>query len=117
MTTRNHKIVTGVFALVALFVVAGCSGDALSTRVDPSRDVIIIGNARGFMFDPSAHPVFEASPDTAQTRLPSVVGKWGIDATKPVPYRAAERKNYERAWPMAWGSVKLDDYLSKQENK
>jgi 2,5-furandicarboxylate decarboxylase 1 len=90
---------------------------AISTRVDPSRDVIIIGNARGFMFDPSAHPVFEASPDTAQTRLPSVVGKWGIDATKPVPYRVADRKNYERAWPMAWGSVKLDDYLSKQENK
>src|SRR6266705_3200555 len=82
-----------------------------ATRVDPSRDVTIIGNARGFMFDPSAHPILEASPDAAQTRVPSVVGKWGIDATKPVPYRAAERKNYERAWPIAWGDVKLEDYL------
>src|SRR5213594_1706828 len=70
-----------------------------------------IGNARGFMFDPSAHPVLEASPNAAETRVPSVVGKWGIDATKPVPYRAAERKNYERAWPIAWGDVKLEDYL------
>ena len=33
---------------------------AIVTRVDPSRDVMIIGNARGFMFDPSAHPVLEA---------------------------------------------------------
>jgi 2,5-furandicarboxylate decarboxylase 1 len=84
---------------------------ALATRVDPSRDVMIINNARGFMFDPSAHPVLEAFPDSALTRYPSVVGKWGIDATKPVPYRAAERKNYERAWPIGWGKVKLEDYL------
>src|SRR5216684_1170081 len=84
---------------------------AIATRGDRSRDVTIIGNARGFMFDPSAHPVLAASPDAAATRLPSVVGKWGIDATKPVPYRAAERKNYERAWPIAWADVKLEDYL------
>ncbi len=84
---------------------------ALATRVDPSRHVITIGNARGFIFDPSAQPVLDAFPHTVQTRFPSVVGKWGIDATKPVPYRAAERKNYERAWPISWGRVKLDDYL------
>jgi 2,5-furandicarboxylate decarboxylase 1 len=86
---------------------------ALATRVDPSRHVITIPNARGFIFDPSAQPVLEAFPDTAQTRYPSVVGKWGIDATKPVPYRAAERQNYERAWPLNWGKVKLDDYLDE----
>jgi 2,5-furandicarboxylate decarboxylase 1 len=85
---------------------------ALATRVDPSRHVITIGNARGFIFDPSAQPVEGAFPHTAETRYPSVVGKWGIDATKPVPYRAAERKNYERAWPLGWGQVKLADYLS-----
>jgi 2,5-furandicarboxylate decarboxylase 1 len=84
---------------------------ALATRVDPSRDVITIGNARGFIFDPSARPVLGALPDTAATRYPSVVGKWGIDATKPVPYRAAERKDYERAWPISWGKVRLEDYL------
>jgi 2,5-furandicarboxylate decarboxylase 1 len=88
---------------------------ALATRVDPSRHVITIPGARGFIFDPSAQPVLEAFPHTAQTRYPSVVGKWGIDATKPVPYRAAERKNYERAWPLHWGEVSLDDYLDKGE--
>jgi UbiD family decarboxylase len=84
---------------------------ALATRVDPSRHVMHIGNARGFIFDPSAQPVTEAFGHTAETRYPSVVGKWGIDATKPVPYRAAERRNYERAWPLAWGQAKLEDYL------
>jgi UbiD family decarboxylase len=84
---------------------------AMATRVDPSRDVITIGNARGFIFDPSAQPVLEASPDTVQSRYPCVVGKWGIDATKPVPYRVAQRKNYERAWPIGWNKVKLKDYL------
>jgi len=88
---------------------------ALATRVDPSRDLITIGNARGSIFDPSAHPIVEALPDTAQTRHPSVVGKWGIDATKPVPYRSAERRNYERAWPIGWGQVKLEDYLDSDE--
>jgi 2,5-furandicarboxylate decarboxylase 1 len=83
---------------------------ALATRVDPSRDVIIVPNARAFPFDPSAEPVLGAMPDTAQTRFPSVVGKWGIDATKPVPYRKERRQDYERAWPMHWGEVHLDDY-------
>jgi UbiD family decarboxylase len=86
---------------------------ALATRVDPSKHVHIIRNARIWPFDPSATPVIEAFPHTANTRLPSVVGKWGIDATKPVPYRAAERKNYERAWPIAWGDVRLEDYLDR----
>jgi UbiD family decarboxylase len=86
---------------------------AIATRVDPSRHVITIPGARGFIFDPSAQPVLEAFPHTAQTRYPSVVGKWGIDATKPVPYRAAQRKDYERAWPLNWGKVKLDDYLDE----
>ena len=62
---------------------------------------------------PSQLPVLGAFPHTAETRYPSIVGKWGIDATKPVPYRAAERKNYERAWPLNWGRVKLDDYLGE----
>lgn len=84
---------------------------ALATRVDPSKDVLIVREGRGFPFDPSARPVIGAMKDTEETRFPCVVGKWGIDATKPVPYRAAERKYYERAWPMAWGQVKLANYL------
>ena len=84
---------------------------ALATRVDPGKDIIIVGNARGVPFDPSAQPVIGAFPNTGETRVPSTVGKWGIDATKPVPYRASERRNYERAWPIAWGEIKLEDYL------
>jgi len=84
---------------------------ALATRVDPSRHVLIVPNARIWPFDPSATPVAGAFPHTDQTRLPSLVGKWGIDATKPVPYREKERRNYERAWPIAWNEIKLSDYL------
>jgi 2,5-furandicarboxylate decarboxylase 1 len=84
---------------------------ALATRVDPSRDVLIVPNSRGWPFDPSAHPVLEAGEATARSRFPSVVGRWGIDATKPVPYRSAERALYERAWPEHWGELKLADFL------
>ena len=65
---------------------------ALATRVDPSRDVITIPNARGSSFDPSATPLEGAAPDTAQTRSPCTVGKWGINATKPAPYRAGAQE-------------------------
>jgi UbiD family decarboxylase len=85
---------------------------ALATRVDPSEDVMIIRKGRGLPFDPSAHPLLQALPETAHTRFPAVVGKWAIDATKPAPYRASERRNYDRAWPIAWQSVKLKDYLA-----
>lgn len=84
---------------------------ALATRVNPSKDLIVIHNARGSPFDPSAEVVAGALPTTEETRFPSVVGKLGVDATKPAPYRAAARRNYERAWPIGWGEVKLTDYL------
>ncbi len=74
-----------------------------------------IDNARGLALDPSSRPVTGAFPHTEQTRTTAVVGRWGINATKPVPYRAAERKLYERAWPIGWGEVKLEDYLSGGE--
>lgn len=83
---------------------------ALATRVDPSRDVTIVPNARAFPFDPCGTPLIDAMPNTKDTRFPSVVGKWAIDATKPVPYRPT-RKDFDRAWPKNWGSVKLEDYL------
>jgi UbiD family decarboxylase len=82
---------------------------ALATRVDPSRDVITIANARGCPFDPTARPILEASPNAQASRFPALGSKWGIDATKPVPYRA-ERRDYERAWPAHWDEIALDDY-------
>ncbi len=86
---------------------------AMAVRVDPSKDLIVVPNARGLPFDPTARPVVGAMPDTEESRFPSVVGKWGIDATKPVPYRTAERKPYERAWPKEWGNVELADYIDR----
>jgi 3-polyprenyl-4-hydroxybenzoate decarboxylase len=50
-------------------------------------------------------------PNTRETRFPSIVGKWGIDATKPVPYRKAQRRDFERARPIGWGKVNLEDFL------
>lgn len=84
---------------------------ALATRVDPSRDLIVVPNARGFPFDPTARPLTEFSAETAASRYPCVTAKWGIDATKPPPYRVTERRNYERAWPRNWGKVALKDFL------
>ncbi len=84
---------------------------ALATRVDPSRDVLVVPNSRGWPFDPSARPVLEAGERTARSRFPSVVGRWGIDATKPVPYRTSARDDYERAWPEHFGEINLSDFL------
>jgi 2,5-furandicarboxylate decarboxylase 1 len=78
---------------------------ALATRVDPSRDVITIANARGSSFDPTATPLTDAA-----TRSPATVGRWGINATKPAPHRP-ERRDYERAWPIGWGHIKLEEYI------
>ncbi|MET7992115.1 UbiD family decarboxylase [Amycolatopsis sp. NPDC005232] len=84
---------------------------AIASRVDPARDVLIIPGARATPFDPTATPVLDAGADAAETRFPSTVGKWAIDATKPVPYRAAARALFDRAWPAHTDEVKLSDYL------
>lgn len=84
---------------------------AMATRADPSKDFVIVDGARAFPFDPSATVIEDAFDHTKDTRFPSVVGKVGIDATKPPPYRAEARKDYERAWPLHWNDVRLEDYL------
>jgi 2,5-furandicarboxylate decarboxylase 1 len=88
---------------------------ALATRVDPARDVIIVPGARGWPFDPSAQPLLGALPTTEQSRFPAIVGKWGIDATKPPVYRP-NRGDFERAWPKDWGQVRLKDFLDSADS-
>lgn len=63
--------------------------------------------------DPTAIEIKEVFPDTEDTRFPNIVGKIGIDATKPALFRVNERRIFERAWPINWGKVRLADYLSK----
>ena len=74
---------------------------ALATRVDPAQDVFIVPNTRGSLYDPSATPL----PNNHPWRI---VGKMGIDATVKSRHDPAD---FERAWPVNWGKVRLQDYL------
>jgi 2,5-furandicarboxylate decarboxylase 1 len=74
---------------------------AIATRVDPARDLVIVPETRGSLYDPSARPQEDHYPFR-------VVGKIGIDATVKARHDAAD---FARAWPMNWGDVRLEDYL------
>jgi 2,5-furandicarboxylate decarboxylase 1 len=74
---------------------------AIATRVDPARDVIIVPNTRGSPFDPAGKPIDGQPPFRT-------VGKIGIDATRKARHDPAD---FERAWPINWGKVRLEDYL------
>src|SRR5690606_21419049 len=52
---------------------------AIATRVDPARDVLIVPNTRGWLFDPTAKPIAEASPNAQSSRIPATGARWGID--------------------------------------
>jgi 3-polyprenyl-4-hydroxybenzoate decarboxylase len=86
---------------------------ALATRVDPARDVITVDHTRGWIFDPRARPETDAGPTVHSTRNPAVGARWAVNATKPPAYRP-QREAYERAWPLDWGSVKLEDVLQSR---
>jgi 2,5-furandicarboxylate decarboxylase 1 len=74
---------------------------AVATRADPARDVVIVPNTRGSPFDPSGKPIDGQPPFRT-------VGKMGIDATRKSRHDPAD---FERAWPINWGKVRLEDYL------
>jgi UbiD family decarboxylase len=74
---------------------------AMASRVDPARDIIIVPNTRGSLYDPSAEPLDDGTPHRR-------VGKIGIDATAKPRH---DLNDFKRAWPMGWGRVKLEDFL------
>ncbi len=74
---------------------------AIATRADPARDVIVVPNTRGSLYDPSAVPLEGSYPLR-------IVGKMGIDATIKSRHGKAD---FERAWPRNWGKVFLKDYV------
>lgn len=74
---------------------------AMASRVDPARDVIIIPRTRGSLFDPAGEPLEGEEPHR-------LIGKIGIDATAKARHNIAD---FERAWPVNWGKVRLEDYL------
>lgn len=73
---------------------------AMATRVDPARDVFIVPHTRGSPYDPAAQPMAGQAFRT--------VGKIGIDATRKTRHDPAD---FERAWPINWNKVRLEDYL------
>jgi len=74
---------------------------AIATRCDPARDILIVSNTRGSLYDPSALPLDDHYP----FRL---AGKLGIDATRKSRHDA---RDFDRAWPLHWGEIRLEDFL------
>lgn len=75
---------------------------AIATRVDPARDIFVVPGTRGSLYEPSG----ELIPGHEPWRT---VGKIGIDATAK-PHRG--ETDFTEAFPLNWGKVKLEDYLS-----
>lgn len=75
---------------------------AIATRVNPARDIFVVPNVRGNQMDPSGTMTGDGSR--------RVNGKWGINATKPVP-GAKNRQEFFKAMPKHWGEVFLRDFI------
>ncbi|MDP2937078.1 MAG: UbiD family decarboxylase [Dehalococcoidia bacterium] len=81
---------------------------AVSTRVNPSKDVFIIPDTRGHSMDLSLEEVSVPGTDTWSR----VGSKMGIDATKPAAKTDPQaRERFRRNRPVGWGKVFLKDYI------
>ncbi|HWO43694.1 MAG TPA: UbiD family decarboxylase [Candidatus Eisenbacteria bacterium] len=80
---------------------------AISTRVNPQEDIIVIPGAKIHAMDPSC-PEFGAPGAPGWHRIG---GKVVIDATKPPACDAKRRFEFERLKPMGWQSIRLEDFL------
>ncbi|HGE69792.1 TPA: UbiD family decarboxylase [Candidatus Poribacteria bacterium] len=81
---------------------------AISTRVNPQRDVFIIPDVRGHTYDQSLVEIGE--PGRANWQ--AIGSRMGIDATKPsLMNDAEERKKFERTRPIGFGKVFLKDFI------
>jgi 2,5-furandicarboxylate decarboxylase 1 len=82
---------------------------SLSTRVDPQRDVFIIGGTHGHNLDASLELI------TAEGVHPQVRrgSKMGIDATKPPVRNANLREFFTRSVPKGWDDVDIRDFIRR----
>jgi 3-polyprenyl-4-hydroxybenzoate decarboxylase len=81
---------------------------AMSTRVNPERDVIVIPHER-------IHPLDISVPrvdNHGEVTVMRVGGKMGIDATKPPLWRKKERESFERVEPSGAGDKTLEEILA-----
>jgi 2,5-furandicarboxylate decarboxylase 1 len=81
---------------------------ALSNRVNPERDVIVIPHER-------IHPLDISAPniDRSEVTVMRVGGKMAIDATKPALWRKKERAEFERVKPMGADDPDLEALLAR----
>jgi 2,5-furandicarboxylate decarboxylase 1 len=80
---------------------------AVSTRVNPAKDVFVTDGNRIHPMDVSCPQISPPGEKTWQR----LGGKMGIGATKPSLFRQEERKRQTRCRPMGWGSVRLEDFI------
>ena len=81
---------------------------AISTRVNPERDIIVIPHERIHPLDISAPNV-----DKSEVTVMRVGGKMAIDATKPPLWRKKERAEFERVKPSGFDDPALQALLQK----
>jgi len=81
---------------------------AISTRVNPERDIIVIPHERIHPLDISAPNV-----DKSEVTVMRVGGKMAIDATKPPVWRKKERAEFERVKPSGFDDPALQALLAK----
>jgi 2,5-furandicarboxylate decarboxylase 1 len=80
---------------------------ALSTRVDPEKDITVIPGVRTHPMDPTGDVLGEVGTSGWQ-RLGSKVM---IDATRPPLNEPERRKVFDRIRPPGFGAIKLEDFL------
>lgn len=83
---------------------------AISTRVNPAKDVLIISGTRGHLLDPSAPEFLPEVEDQEPFN-----GILGIDATRPSPLKPAQRAKFDRARPAGEGKFFLKDFITKEQ--
>jgi 2,5-furandicarboxylate decarboxylase 1 len=79
---------------------------AVSTRVNPSRDIFVVDGTRNHPMDPSLPQI--SPPGTRWQRVGS---KMGIDATKPPMSQPEERAAFDRIKPMGWMKNRLEEFV------
>ena len=81
---------------------------AMSTRVNPQTDVLVVNDTRIHPMDPTGIEVVPPGSPLGWSRIGS---KMVIDATKPPLSDVAGRELFERIRPIGLETVKLEDFL------
>ena len=81
---------------------------AITTRVNPAKDVIIIPHERIHPLDISVPKV-----DDAGSTVMRIGGKMAIDATKPPTFRKKERDMFNRVQPSGLNDPAIQSLLQR----